>query len=113
MDIYNKLTDSKRYVPFRSSHPRSCLRDIPFCLARRICAIADQEETKLERFSKLKTSLRKQNYPIVLIENSIKRALQVPLNELRKPKEKGREEIIPFLSTHNPNNPNIFPIIRL
>ena len=36
----------------------------------------------------------------------------MPLNELRKPKEKGREEIIPFVSTHNPNNPNIFPIIR-
>ena len=57
---------------------------------------------------KKKTSLRKQKYPIALIENSIKRALQVPLNELTKPKEKGREEIIPFVSTHNPNNPNIF-----
>ena len=112
MDIYNKPTDSKRFVPFRSNHPRSCLRNIPFCLARRICAIVEEEETKLKRLSELKTSLRKQKYPIALIENSIKRALQVPLNELRKPKEKGREEIIPFVSTHNPNNPNTFPIIR-
>ena len=62
--------------------------------------------------SQLKTSLRNQKYPTALIENSIKRALQVPLKELRKPREKGREEIIPFGSTHNPNNPNIFPIIR-
>ena len=38
--------------------------------------------------------------------------MQIPLNKLRKPKEKGAEEIIPFLFTHNPNNPNIFPIIR-
>ena len=112
MDIYNKPTDSKRYVPFTSNHPRSCLRNIPFCLARRICAIVEEEETKLKRLSELKTSLKKQKYPIALIENSIKRALQVPLNELRKSKEKGREEIIPFVSTHNPNNPNIFPIIR-
>ena len=60
----------------------------------------------------LKTSLRKQKYLIALIKNNIKRALQVLLNELRKPQEQGREEIIPFVSTHNPNNPNIFPIIR-
>ena len=112
MDIYNKPTDSKRYVPFTSNHPQSCLRNVPFCLARCICAIVE-EETKLKWLSELKTSLRKKKkYPIALIGNSIKRALQVPLNELRKPKEKRREEIIPFVSTHNPNNPNIFPIIR-
>ena len=79
-------------------------------MARRICAI-EEENTKLKRLSDLKT-LKQQKYPIALIENSIKRALQVPLNELMKPEEKGTEEIIPFLSTHNPNNPNIFPIIR-
>ena len=112
MDIYNKPTDSKRYVPFTSNRPRSCFGNIPFCLARRTCAIVEEEETKLKQLSELKTSLRKQKYSIAFIENRIKRALQVPLNELRKPKEKGREEIIPFLSTHNPNNPNIFPIIR-
>ena len=111
MNIYKKPTDSERYVRFRSNHLRSCLRNIPFCLARCICAIAEEEEAKLRRLSELKTSLREQQYPIALIENSIKRALQVPLNDLRKPNEKGREEIIPFVSTHNPNNPNIFPII--
>ena len=109
MDIYNKPTDSKRYAPFTSNHLRSCLRNIPFCLARRMCAIAEEEETKLKRLSGLRASLRKQKYPIALIENRIKRALG---NELRKPKEKGREEIIPFVSTHHSNNPNIFPIIR-
>ena len=57
--------------------------------------------------SGLKT-LKQQNYPIVVIEKSIKRTLQIPLNELRKPKEKGAEEEIRFLSTHNLNNPNFF-----
>ena len=56
MDIYNKPTDSKRYVPFTSNHPRSCLKNITFCLARRICAFAEEEETKLKRLSELKTS---------------------------------------------------------
>ena len=46
-------------------------------------------------------------YYIALIEDSIKRALQIPLNKLRKPKAKESEEIMPFLCTQNPNNPNI------
>ena len=55
----------------------------------------------------IKATLKQQKYPIALTENDIKTALQIPLNELRKPNEKGTEEAIPFLSTQNPNNPNI------
>ena len=33
------------------------------------------------------------------------------MNKLWKPKENGAEEIIPFFSTHNPNNPNNLSII--
>ena len=112
MDIYNKPTDSKRYVPFTSNHLRSCLRNTPFCLARHICTIAEEEDTKLKRLSELKTSLKQQKYPIALTENNIKSTSQITLNKLRRPKEKRTEEKTPFLSTHNPNNPNIFPIMR-
>ena len=58
--------------------------------------------------SELKTSLKQQKHSIALIENNIKRASQIQLNKLRKPKEKGADEVIPFISTHNPNNSNIF-----
>ena len=34
MDIYSKLADSKRYVSFKSNHPKHCLKNIPFSLAR-------------------------------------------------------------------------------
>ena len=54
IDICNKPTDSKRYVRFTSNHPQSCLRNIPFRLARRICAIVEEEETKLKRLPELK-----------------------------------------------------------
>ena len=47
MDICKELTDSKRYVPFTSNHSRSCHRNTQFCLARRICAIVEEENTKL------------------------------------------------------------------
>ena len=38
------------------------------------------------------TSLKQQKYPIALRENSIKIALEIPLNELSKPKEKEQKK---------------------
>ena len=37
IDIYNKPTNSKRYVPFTSNHPRYCLTNVPFSLVKIIC----------------------------------------------------------------------------
>lgn len=112
MDIYNKPTDAKRYVPFTSNHPRHCLTNIPFSLARRISTIVEKENIKNQRFTELKHLLLEQKYPITLIEAGIEKAKQIPLQILRQPKSKNNEEIIPFITTYNPNNPNIFPIIK-
>ena len=38
-----KLTDSKRYISFKSNHPKHCLKNIPFSLARRICMITEKD----------------------------------------------------------------------
>ena len=54
MDVYYKLTDSKRYVSFTANHPRSCHRNISFCLAKHICTIVEEENMKLKRLSELK-----------------------------------------------------------
>ena len=112
MDIYNKPTDSKRYVPFTSNHPRHCLTNILFSLARRTCTIVENENVKEKRFKELKKTLLEQKYPRSLIEASILRAKEIPLEVLRQPKTAKNEEIIPFTITYNPNNPNVFPIIK-
>ena len=62
MDIYNKPTDSKRYVPFTSNHPRHCLTNISFSLARITCTIAENENVKEKRFKELKKTLLEQKY---------------------------------------------------
>lgn len=36
MDIYSEPNDSKWCVPFYFNHPKNCLKNMPFCLARRI-----------------------------------------------------------------------------
>ena len=35
MSIYSKLADSKRYVFFKSNHPKHCLKNTPFSYACR------------------------------------------------------------------------------
>ena len=109
VDIYNKPTDSKRYVPFTSNHPWHCLRNIPFSLARRIGTIVENENIKT--ITKIKTLLE-QKYHKLLTEASILRDREIPLEFLRQPKTTKYEEIIPFTVTCNPNNPNVFPIIK-
>ena len=60
MDIYNKPSNSKRHMSFISNHPRNCLINIQFCLARRTCTIFEEENTKLRRLSELKTLKQQQ-----------------------------------------------------
>ena len=50
MNIYSNPTNSKRYVFYFSNHPESCLKNIPFCLARRIRMVV---ENKIVRYMKL------------------------------------------------------------
>ena len=99
MDIYSKPTDSKRYVSFKSNHPKHCLKNIPFSLARRICMIAEKDSLKEIKLKELETLLLEQHYPERIIKAGINKALKIPQNELRNVKEKEKKKILPFIST--------------
>ena len=86
MEIYNKPTDSKRYFPFISNHPRHCLTNLPLSLASRMGTIVENENVKAKRFKELKKPLLEQKYPRSLIEANILRAKEIPLEILRQPK---------------------------
>ena len=62
--------------------------------------------------SELKEKLKKYDYPVNIITNGIKKALEIPQNKLRKAKEKQRNEILPLISTFNPNNPPVYNTIK-
>ena len=74
--------------------------------------IVANENGKEKRFKEMKRTLLEQKYPKSLIEASILRAKEISLEILRQPKTAKNEEIIPFTFTYNPNNPNVFPIIK-
>ena len=113
MNIYYKETDTRRCVPFNSCHPKHCLKNIPFTLARRICAIVECTEQKKKHLDELRTILKNQKYPEKIIDLGIQKANNIPQSELRISKDKNKDvKTLAFISTHNPNNVDIFPTIN-
>ena len=112
MDIYHKETDTRRCVSYDSCHPKHCLTNIPYTLARRICTIVENEEKKKQRLSELKIILQNQSYPENSINIGFNKALNITQSELRKPKDKPDKNNLTFITTHNPNNKNVLPIIQ-
>ena len=112
MDLYHKPTDTQRCLPFTSSHPNHCKRNIPFCLARRICTIAENNAEKLKNLENLKSNLSKHHYPDSLIKEGLQKTLSIRQKDLRKPKKPSNENIFPFVTAFNLNNSNIYSTIK-
>ncbi|KAK3097441.1 hypothetical protein FSP39_009676 [Pinctada imbricata] len=120
-DLYCKPTDTHQYLDVRSCHPSHTKRNIPFNLARRICTIVSESDLKQKRLHELKIFLKRQHYPEGLIDVAIENASQIPINELRRTRDKDENQPgnIPFVITFNPRNHNIlssakrfFPILE-
>lgn len=93
-DIFYKPTDSKQYLDFHSHHPRHVKIALPYNLSRRICTIVSDRELRKKRLLEMKQCLVRCRYPKELIDDGIKRALQIDRSELIKPKLKEPEGAI-------------------
>ena len=107
-DIFYKSTDSHDYLPFNSCHPRHIKVNIPKTLARIICTIVDDPTRKLFRLRELKTWLLKAGYPSHLINNGFNQILQYDQVTLRTKNIHKDSNILPFVQTHNPRNPDVY-----
>ena len=67
---------------------------------------------KLKNLENLKTNWSKYHYPDSLIRQGFQEALSIPQKDLREPKNPSNENILPFITTFNPNNPNIYSTIK-
>ena len=112
MDLHHKPTDTCRYVPFSSNQPNHCKRNILFTSARRICVIVENNSIRQKHLEELKNTLYRHEYPMKSIEAGIKKALSIPQEQLRQKSTQTTEHILPFISTHNPNNAQLFNIIK-
>ena len=111
-DIYYKPSDTKQYLLFNSCHPKHTRLNIPYNLARRLCTIVSDKETLDERIKELKKILLERNYPKNVIDTGISKATALNIQELRqiRPKE-NKQDVIAFVSTYNPRNPEVFNTI--
>ena len=60
----------------------------------------------------LKTNLSKYHCPDSIIKQEFQKTLSIPQEDLWKPKKPSNENILPFITTFNPNNPNIYSTIK-
>ena len=70
------------------------------------------ENIKEKRFKELKENIARTKYPKTLIDASILKDKEIPLEVLRQLETTKNEEIIPFAMTYNHKDQNIFPIIK-
>ena len=109
-DMYHKPTDTKQYLHFKSCHPRAMKMNIPYSLARRVCTIVSDTNLRTLRLQQLSHNLQARHYPKSVIIQGIEKAQKLDIETLRTPKETTPQTLdtIAFVSTHNPNNANIF-----
>ena len=114
IDIYYKPTDSKQYLFYKTCHPKHTRNSIPYNLDRRLKLIISEENTLLGRPEELKTFLLKQTYLPALIDDSIVKIKTLNRPDLLKPNNLNNVDnnLIPYATTFNPNNPEGFPKIR-
>ena len=111
-------TSGKWHSKWGSPTCNSCRHSVtvPFRILVLIC-----HPPLYTRLEELCVYLKRQKYPEPLIKAGIDKAKQIPITELRNPRQRNEEdkEKIPFVITHNPNNHNIlgtakrfFPILQ-
>ena len=117
-DIYYKPTDTHNYVQFGSFHPHKTLTNIPFSLARRICLIVSDKNTRDYRLRELKGFLMNKRYPEAVIDSSIERASLLGCEDLLKSSLQTQtfspenKSTMPFVYTNNSRNPDVLQIVR-
>ena len=110
-DIFYKNTDSRQYLLFYSCHPRHTKFNIPYNLARRLRTIVSEEQVLKYRMQELKSFLLKQKYPHQIINYGLEKAMTLDKDLLRKVQEKTEENVIPYVSTFNPKDPEMYHVI--
>ena len=74
--------------------------------------IVENENVRHMKLKELRTIFKTQKYPKMVAEKGIKKALAIPQEQLTSQKLKSSYNTLPFISTYNPNNSNVFPKVR-
>ena len=73
--------------------------------------IVENKNIRYMKLKELRTILKTQKYPKMVVEEGIEKAVAIPQEQLGSEKMKKKDNILPFISTYstyNPNKPNCF-----
>ena len=89
------------------------VKNISFCLARRICITVENEQAQRKHLEELKQTVPQQKYPLNVINRGIDKVLAIPQSGLRQPNSyDAARKILPVVTTYNQNNPSVFSTIQ-
>ena len=115
-DLYTKPTDKHMYVNFKSDHPYSVKKAIPYGLGVRLKRICSKEEDYSSHRQQLKKKLRKRGYSSKFVENQLKKADQKDrrnlLHNVQRNGKRERMERVPLVLTYSSRLPDVHNIIR-
>ena len=111
VDQYDKSCHN--FVPWSSCHPHNTKKNIPYALALRSRTLCDLETDQKSRMEATAGHLRLLGYPNSIIHDAIDKAKARDQSELRQERIENtdKKDILPFVHTFNPKNPQIFPRI--
>ena len=72
----------------------------------------ENNEVRKKHLDELQKFLYSQEYPQHLIQEAIQKVTSIPIENLRVSKAKTDSNDLAFVTTSNPNNKNVFPLIQ-
>ena len=89
-----------------------CNRNIPFCLVKKNCTIAENNEEKFRNWEILKSNLSKYHSLDSLINPSISEGSCNTKKDAQKHKKSSNKTFLPYITTFNAKNSNIHSTIK-
>ena len=100
--------------PFNRAHPRQCLTNIPFNMARRVRALTDDNILARKKMDELSAMLSAGGYPVGLIKSAVQAAMALSVSDLRNHKKSKStdDNVIAFVHTYDPTYPGLLREIK-
>ena len=111
--VYSKPTDSHLYLPPSSCHPKHVFKAIAFGVAMTLKRNCSNETFFAERTAEYKGYLLNQGYPSKLVNDKFPKASAFSRNDLLQTRAKEAKKLFPFVTTFNPNLPDVRNIIKI
>ena len=104
-DLYSKPTDSHAYLFSTSCHPRHTINNIPYSLFIRLRRLCSTPEAYKARCEELTEQLKKRGHSSRTICAAKQKADNQTRSQCLEYRKKDNSTRVPFIVTHNPQNP--------